>query len=76
MDAQTRDNDRGMSREEKEAAAAFAVATAVLAPLCVLSPQTCAIGVVIAATAALWAYAWIFFFRLLREAAERQRSHD
>jgi len=65
-----------MNREEKEVVVASVIATVVLAALCISFPQTCVIGFVIVTTASLWAYAWILFFRLLREAAERQRSND
>jgi Flp pilus assembly protein TadB len=75
-DAQTRDKatSRGMNREEKEMAAALAVAIVGLAVVCILSFETCIIVFVIAATATLWTYTWGLFGKLLQESAEQQNT--
>jgi hypothetical protein len=62
-----------MNKEEKEVVAVFGVTATLMAVVCILSFETCAIGTIIAITASLWAYVWSKVFGELLEEVRKQQ---
>ncbi len=67
-----------MNKEEKEMSIVLGIATAVLSAVCILSFERCAVALVFATAAALWAFVWSKIFgEALEEVRKRQiQSHD
>ncbi len=67
-----------MNREEKEATIVLGIATAVLVAMCILSFERCAVVLVFATAATLYAFVWgKIFGEALEEVRKRQiQSRD